>query len=66
MILDVVYGHTGANFPYEYVYSRLGYRENPFMGSFAKRCSGRAQIGPAICSRLLLYGQPFLAGQVPR
>jgi 1,4-alpha-glucan branching enzyme len=35
VILDVVYGHTGAHFPYEYVYSRLGYHENPFMGSFA-------------------------------
>ena len=40
VILDVVYGHTGANFPYEYVYSRLGYRENPFMGSFAKDMFG--------------------------
>jgi maltooligosyltrehalose trehalohydrolase len=35
VILDVVYGHTGAHFPYEYVYAQLGYRENPFMGSFA-------------------------------
>jgi 1,4-alpha-glucan branching enzyme len=35
VILDVVYGHTGIHFPYEYVYSRLGYRENPFMGGFA-------------------------------
>lgn len=35
VILDVVYGHTGVNFPYEQVYSRLGYRENPFMGAFA-------------------------------
>jgi maltooligosyltrehalose trehalohydrolase len=35
VILDVVYGHTGKHFPYEYVYSRLGYRENPFMGAFA-------------------------------
>lgn len=35
VILDVVYGHTGVHFPYEYVYSRLGYAENPFMGAFA-------------------------------
>ncbi len=35
VMLDVVYGHTGIHFPYEYVYSRLGYRENPFMGAFA-------------------------------
>lgn len=40
VILDVVYGHTGSHFPYEYVYSELGYRENPFMGSFAKDMFG--------------------------
>jgi 1,4-alpha-glucan branching enzyme len=40
VILDVVYGHTGQNFPYEYVYSALRYRENPFMGAFAKDMFG--------------------------
>lgn len=35
VVLDVVYGHTGAHFGYEYVYTRLGYHENPFMGPFA-------------------------------
>ena len=35
VVLDVVYGHTGVHFPYEYVYSRLRYNENPFMGAFA-------------------------------
>jgi maltooligosyltrehalose trehalohydrolase len=40
VILDMVYGHTGANFPYEYVYSNLGYHENPFMGSFAQDMFG--------------------------
>jgi 1,4-alpha-glucan branching enzyme len=40
VILDVVYGHTGKHFPYEYVYSRLGYRQNPFMGSFSKDMFG--------------------------
>jgi maltooligosyltrehalose trehalohydrolase len=40
VILDMVYGHTGANFPYEYIYSQLGYRENPFMGSFAQDMFG--------------------------
>jgi maltooligosyltrehalose trehalohydrolase len=40
VILDMVYGHTGANFPYEYIYSRLGYRENPFMGAFAQDMFG--------------------------
>jgi maltooligosyltrehalose trehalohydrolase len=42
VILDVVYGHTGLHFPYEYVYSRLGYRENPFMGPF-----GADMFGPS-------------------
>jgi 1,4-alpha-glucan branching enzyme len=42
IILDVVYGHTGAHFPYEYVYSRLGYAENPFMGAF-----GADMFGPS-------------------
>jgi maltooligosyltrehalose trehalohydrolase len=36
VIVDVVYGHTGVDFPYYDAYTRLQYRENPFMGSFAK------------------------------
>jgi maltooligosyltrehalose trehalohydrolase len=40
VMLDVVYGHTGLHFPYEYVYTRLGYHENPFMGTFAKDMFG--------------------------
>jgi len=36
MIVDVVYGHTGVDFPYFDAYTRLQYRENPFMGPFAK------------------------------
>ncbi len=36
VIVDAVYGHTGVDFPYFDAYSRLKYRENPFMGSFAK------------------------------
>ena len=36
MIVDVVYGHTGVDFPYYDAYTRLRYRENPFMGPFAK------------------------------
>jgi 1,4-alpha-glucan branching enzyme len=40
VILDVVYGHTGVHFPYEYVYSRLGYHENPFIGAFSKDMFG--------------------------
>lgn len=36
MILDAVYGHTGENFPYWYLYQKLAYHENPFMGPFAK------------------------------
>jgi 1,4-alpha-glucan branching enzyme len=36
VILDAVYGHTSESFPYAYVYKKLPYRENPFMGPFAK------------------------------
>lgn len=36
VVLDSVYGHTSENFPYQYLYDRLKYHENPFMGSFAK------------------------------
>jgi 1,4-alpha-glucan branching enzyme len=40
VILDMIYGHTGALFAYEYVYSKLNYNENPFMGPFAKDMFG--------------------------
>src|SRR6185437_3152973 len=36
VIVDMVYGHTGVDFLYYDAYTRLRYRENPFMGSFAK------------------------------
>ena len=36
VIVDVVYGHTGVDFPYYDAYTRLQYHENPFMGPFAK------------------------------
>jgi len=36
VVVDVVYGHTGVDFPYYDAYTRLQYRENPFMGPFAK------------------------------
>jgi maltooligosyltrehalose trehalohydrolase len=36
VIVDVVYGHTGVDFAYYDAYTRLRYRENPFMGPFAK------------------------------
>lgn len=36
VIVDVVYGHTGVDFPYYDLYTRLAYHENPFMGPFAK------------------------------
>lgn len=42
VILDVVYGHTSDSFPYCYLYRRLGYHENPFMGSFAKDYFGES------------------------
>ena len=31
VVLDVVYGHVGDDFPYQYLYKNLKYRENPFM-----------------------------------
>jgi maltooligosyltrehalose trehalohydrolase len=31
VILDSVYGHTGDDFPYQYLYKALGYQQNPFM-----------------------------------
>jgi maltooligosyltrehalose trehalohydrolase len=40
VILDMIYGHTGEHFAYEYVYSKLNYHQNPFMGSFAKDMFG--------------------------
>lgn len=36
VIVDVVYGHAGVDFPYYDAYTRLRYRDNPFMGPFAK------------------------------
>jgi maltooligosyltrehalose trehalohydrolase len=36
VMLDMVYGHVGHNFAYEYVYSNLRYAEGPFMGGYAK------------------------------
>jgi 1,4-alpha-glucan branching enzyme len=36
VIVDMVYGHTGIDFPYYDAYTRLRYHENPFMGTFAK------------------------------
>lgn len=40
VVLDMIYGHTGAHFAYEYVYNKLNYNENPFMGPFAKDMFG--------------------------
>ncbi|HEY4788390.1 MAG TPA: alpha-amylase family glycosyl hydrolase, partial [Bacteroidales bacterium] len=40
VILDMIYGHAGRNFAYEYIYSGLGYNQNPFMGAFAKDMFG--------------------------
>jgi maltooligosyltrehalose trehalohydrolase len=36
VIFDMVYGHSGVDFAYYDLYTRLGFRENPFMGAFAK------------------------------
>ena len=42
VILDSVYGHTSASFPYSYLYRQLAYHENPFMGPFAKDYFGES------------------------
>jgi 1,4-alpha-glucan branching enzyme len=42
VILDAVYGHTAADFPYSELYRRLGYAENPFLGAFAKDLFGES------------------------
>jgi 1,4-alpha-glucan branching enzyme len=36
VIVDMVFGHSGVDFPYYDLYTRLRYDENPFMGPFAK------------------------------
>jgi hypothetical protein len=43
VILDGLWPH-GTHFPYEYVYSRLGYRDNPFMGAFAADMLGEHRL----------------------
>ncbi|MDX1252950.1 MAG: alpha-amylase [Gammaproteobacteria bacterium] len=42
IILDAVYGHASDHFPYAYLYKKLAYHENPFMGSFAKNYFGES------------------------
>jgi maltooligosyltrehalose trehalohydrolase len=42
VILDAVYGHTARDFPYSELYRRLLYRENPFLGSFARDMFGES------------------------
>jgi len=42
VILDMVYGHTSDAFAYSYLYRQLHYRENPFMGPFAKDYFGES------------------------
>ena len=42
VIMDAVYGHTAADFTYCDLYRRLKYRENPFLGAFAKDLFGES------------------------
>ncbi len=49
VVLDMIHGHTGGHFAYEYIYSKLGYHENPFMGPFSKD-----MFGPSVD-----YRRPF-------
>ncbi len=36
VIVDVVYGHVGVDFPYYDAYTRLRYRDNPFIGAVCR------------------------------
>src|SRR5258708_15989179 len=40
VVVDAVYGHTGGDFCYQYVYDQLQYHENPVMGKFAQDLFG--------------------------
>ncbi len=42
VIIDAVYGHTDEHFPYFYLYDRLQFKENPFMGPFARDYFGKS------------------------
>jgi maltooligosyltrehalose trehalohydrolase len=42
VIIDAVYGHTSDQFPYAHLYRRLGYEQNPFLGTFAKDYFGES------------------------
>ena len=42
VIVDVVYGHTGDDFPYVDLYRRLGFADTPFNGPFAKDYFGQS------------------------
>jgi 1,4-alpha-glucan branching enzyme len=42
VIMDSVYGHASDSFTYQYVYDKMGFAENPFMGSFAKDYFGKS------------------------
>ena len=42
VMLDVVYGHTGDDFPYCDLYRRLRYDENPFLGDFSQNMFGES------------------------
>jgi maltooligosyltrehalose trehalohydrolase len=70
VIVDVVYGHTGVDFPYYDAYTRLQYRENPFMGPFAKdyfsNFGKSTDFKRDDHPRLFLHGKPSLARSVSR
>jgi 1,4-alpha-glucan branching enzyme len=58
--MDSVYGHASrALFPYQYLYDRLGYQDNPFMGPFAEDLF--ADQGASIDYRRPLVQDFFLA-----
>jgi maltooligosyltrehalose trehalohydrolase len=55
VIVDAVYGHTSADFPYVDLYQRLQYHENPFMGPFAKDYFGVSTDFNRVLTRDFFY-----------
>lgn len=44
VVLDMIYGHTSEQFAYNYVFSKLNYAHNPFIGAFGDMDSFGASV----------------------
>jgi 1,4-alpha-glucan branching enzyme len=60
VVVDSVYGHTGADFPYCDLYRRLRYRDNPFLGAFAKDYFGESTDYTRQLTRDFFYSVNYL------